>query len=132
MASGQVKNVLDPLEQAVAIFHELGESEEEGNALLNLSTYYNEQGQQECAMEVANQAIGIFRTLGNRHREAMTLRNMGSIYARLKQLDKALEATQMSVEIYDEIGGAPGDDGAREQLETLQKRAAKKWWQVWI
>ena len=56
---------------------------------------------------------------------------MGTLYPSLGQLEKAVEVSQAAALILDETG-EPYAERAREQVDYLQKRANKKWWQFWL
>jgi tetratricopeptide (TPR) repeat protein len=101
---GQVEQAIEHSQQAIAIFHEIGDRRREGVTLGNLGIAYYEVGQVEQAAETFQQGLPLARETGDRHTEGVLLGNLGTAYQGLGQADRAIETIQQAVAIAREVG----------------------------
>ncbi len=101
---GQFREALEKFQQALAIFREVGDREEEGTILDDIAYVYHILGQYAEALKFRQQALAIHRKLGDRAGEAATLSGIGTVYDILGQYQKALEYYQSALEIAREVG----------------------------
>ncbi|KOR34199.1 hypothetical protein AM228_25575, partial [Planktothricoides sp. SR001] len=103
--TSQYQAAIQSLETALNIFREIGDRNEEGNALIGLGNAYNSLGQyQKAAEEFYQQSLTIKREIGDRNGEGNALIGLGLAYSDLGQYQKAIEFYQQSLTIAREIG----------------------------
>ena len=92
-SQGELREALGFYDQALEIFHRLGEQGlEEANVLQNLAAVAMGLGEPEAALQSYRRVLGKQRALGDRKGEARTLNNLGVLYDGLGELDEALAA----------------------------------------
>ncbi|MBD2586377.1 tetratricopeptide repeat protein, partial [Planktothricoides raciborskii] len=116
--TSQYQAAIQSLETALNIFREIGDRNEEGNALIGLGNAYNSLGQyQKAAEEFYQQSLTIKREIGDRNGEGIALNNLGNAYNSLGQYQKAAEEFyQQSLTIAREIGDRNGEGTAFNNL----------------
>ncbi|HKV11978.1 MAG TPA: CHAT domain-containing tetratricopeptide repeat protein [Thermoanaerobaculia bacterium] len=105
-ARGSVQPALACYREALALYHQLGETREEATVLNNLGYAFYSLGEPQPAEESYRQALAIRRATGDRAGEAQALNNLAVLYRGLGEIDEALR-------VYGE---------AREILATLDDR----------
>ncbi|MGK3945199.1 BTAD domain-containing putative transcriptional regulator [Streptomyces sp. RP5T] len=95
--SGDIDQAIAHLQQAVAIYTELGDKLGRAVAVSNLGGVYIESGQHGKAVENVRRGLAIFRILGNTWAEGMALSNLGDIYQRLDRFDEAIDCLEQAL-----------------------------------
>lgn len=85
--------------EALALFHQLGETKEEAAVLNNLGFAFFSLGEPQPAEESYRQALAIRRETGDRAGEAQALNNLAVLYRSLGEIGEALEAYGQAREI---------------------------------
>ncbi len=99
--------------EALALYHQLGETREEATALNNLGFASFSLGEPGPAEESYRQALAIRRTTGDRAGEAQALNNLAVLYRSLGEIDEALKAYGEAREILATL------DDRRQEATTL-------------
>ncbi len=98
--------------QAIGIFREFGERDEEARALDNLGTAYASLGQQERALDAYERELAIYRTLHDRMGESVAIGNSGLAYAGLGQHEEAIGLYERQLALVREIAHRVGEGNA--------------------
>jgi CHAT domain-containing protein/Tfp pilus assembly protein PilF len=112
-ARSGVQPALPCYREALAIYHQLGETKGEGTALNNLGFAYFNLGEPQQAEESYRQALAIRRAIGDRAGEAQALNNLAVLYRSLGEIDEALKAYGEAREILATL------DDRRQEATTL-------------
>ncbi len=99
--------------EALALFHQLGESKGEAAVLNNLGFASFSLGEPGPAEESYRQALAIRRTIGDRAGEAQALNNLAVLYRGLGEIGEALKAYGEAREILATL------DDRRQEASTL-------------
>jgi len=106
---GQFREALEPYQQALVIFREIGNGKGEGTILNLIGEVYNNLGQYPKALEFYQQALALCREISYRQGEGLSLNNIGSVYRDLGQYRKALEFYQQALAIRREVSHKKGE-----------------------
>lgn len=106
---GAGSQALDEFNQALLIFHNLGERNGEALVLNDMGPAYAALGQKQKALDVYNRAIASWRELGNRQGEALTLNNIGRLYNDLGEHQTALDYYDQALPIWRETCNLSGE-----------------------
>ncbi len=99
--------------EALALYHQIGETREAATALNNLGFASFSLGEPGPAEESYRQALAIRRTTGDRAGEAQALNNLAVLYRSLGEIDQALKAYGEAREILATL------DDRRQEASTL-------------
>ncbi|HAZ48535.1 MAG TPA: Fis family transcriptional regulator [Cyanobacteria bacterium UBA11369] len=88
---------LQPLQQALTIYREIGDRAGETESLLKLGSTYALLGNYTKAIDYYQQRLALVRSLSNREEELRTLSLLGSAYSLLNDNNKALDYYQQSL-----------------------------------
>lgn len=99
---------IEKSEQALPLWHKLGESAMAGKSLNSIASAYEDLAQFPKAIEYYQQALAIFRDTKNRSDEASALYNIGVCYGRLGQYEKTISFHQQAAAIYREAENHAG------------------------
>ncbi|HEX3531013.1 MAG TPA: CHAT domain-containing tetratricopeptide repeat protein [Thermoanaerobaculia bacterium] len=99
--------------EALALYHQLGETKDEATALNNLGFASFSLGEPQPAEESYRQALAIRRTIGDRAGEAQVLNNLAVLFRSLGEIDEALRAYGEAREILATL------DDRRQEASTL-------------
>ncbi|MBI3751992.1 MAG: hypothetical protein HY263_10120, partial [Chloroflexi bacterium] len=121
------------LEEALGLYHELGDERGEGNVLWGLGnkSYFSRAG--DGGAEKFAQALERFRHVGDRTMEAWSLHMLGGAQVRLGQLDAAGDNLRHAIRHFWESGDASGVTLVLDDLSSLAlardelERAARLW-----
>ena len=108
-ATGQPQRALELIEQALALFQEVGDRTGEATTLNNMAAVYQTTGQPQRALELYEQALPLRREVGDRNGEAITLNNMGEVYRATGQSKRALELYEQALPLRQEVGDRNGE-----------------------
>ncbi|MGH3976873.1 MAG: tetratricopeptide repeat protein, partial [Pseudonocardiaceae bacterium] len=122
------------LQQALALFRELGHRVGEADALATLGEAYQRQGHAQQAADHQQQAIALYREIGHPAGEAHALNNLGKIRHVTGQLREALiqhtAALTLATQIGDRYEQARAHNGlAHTHLGTSGSDLARHHWQ---
>jgi CHAT domain-containing protein/tetratricopeptide (TPR) repeat protein len=106
---GQFREALEPSQQALVIFREIGNGIGEGTILNLIGEVYNNLGQYPKALEFYQQALALCREISYRQGEGLSLNNIGYVYHDLGQYRKALEFYQQALVIRREVSHKKGE-----------------------
>ena len=84
---GEYKKAVENFEKSMEAAKKIGDSKEEGDALINIGSVYSELGQQEKALEYSQKALEIFVRIGAPTDWPKKI--VGDIYLDMGQLDQA-------------------------------------------
>jgi hypothetical protein len=88
-ARGGVEPALACYREALALYHQLGETKDEATALNNLAVLYRSLGEIDEALVAYGEAREILATLDDHRQEATTLNNLGAAYSTLGEAERA-------------------------------------------
>jgi non-specific serine/threonine protein kinase len=124
------------LEEALAIFREIGDERGEGNVLWglgNMRYFAFTQGDPDTGLEEFKLALEKFRRVGDRTMEAWSLHQLGSAYLRLGHLPEAREQLLEALRLFKRASDTTGLTLAFDDLSSLAvaegdlERAARLW-----
>ncbi|HSS78041.1 MAG TPA: CHAT domain-containing tetratricopeptide repeat protein [Thermoanaerobaculia bacterium] len=117
-ARGQVQPALACYREALALYHQLGETKEEATALNNLGFASFSLGEPQPAEESYRQALAIRRAIDDRAGVAQALNNLAVLYRSLGEIDEALKDYGEAGEILATL------DDRRQEAATLNNLGA--------
>jgi len=126
---GQYSEGITELEQAAALYRQLGQPQGEARVKVNLGQLYHRQGDVSRAMEAYQDALQTLHELGDRRVEVEVLNSLGVLYRRLGQFDRAIEYYEQSLSLaqtLNDLSGqaqALGNLGAAYQLRGDRAQA---------
>jgi tetratricopeptide (TPR) repeat protein len=100
----QYQRAIDYYQQALPIFHQVGDHNGEAGALNNLGAVYDSLGQYQRAIDYYQRALPIFHQMGNHNGEAQVITHLGIAYAYLRQYQRAIDYFQRALPIYRQVG----------------------------
>jgi CHAT domain-containing protein/Tfp pilus assembly protein PilF len=107
--AASLKSALEKYQQALGLWHEVGDQRWEATTLNNIGQVYNSLGEKQKALDYYNQALPIRRAVGNRSGEATTLNNIGMVYDSLGEKQKALDYYNQALPIERAVGYRSGE-----------------------
>jgi CHAT domain-containing protein/Tfp pilus assembly protein PilF len=107
--TSQFRAALQSLEQALALYREIGDRQGEGASLGNLGIIYDSLGQFQRAIAFHEQHREIAREIGDRQGEANSLNNLGRAYYSQGQYEQAIAFHEQSLDITREIRDRQGE-----------------------
>jgi CHAT domain-containing protein/Tfp pilus assembly protein PilF len=108
-------------EQALTMWREVKDRDEEGGTLNNLGQAYWALSQYEQAIGSFEQALAIAREVNNRAMEGVTLNNLGAAYRALSQYERAIGSYEQALAIVREVKDRAGEG------TTLNNLGAAYW-----
>jgi len=109
LQAGDTQKAEDYFNQALQIWHQVGNRNGEALALNDIGRAYGDLRHPQKALELFNHALPIWREAGNRRGEALTLNNMGRVYSDLGQEQQALDHFNQALPIWREVGNHHGE-----------------------
>ena len=103
LQTGQWQEAVELLEQALVLYREVGDRQDEGKTLIGLGKIADVTGQYAPALDYYHQGLGIAREIGDRITEGATLNNIGLTYSNLGNYSQALDYYQQALTILDEL-----------------------------
>ncbi len=103
------KNLIDSLQQELAVSRKLGDRQRESEALGDTGTVYLELGEPGRAIEFFEQQLKIVRQGGDRQSEDVALGNIGIAHAKLGEPRRAIELFEQALTIEREISNQRGE-----------------------
>ncbi|HKF35274.1 MAG TPA: tetratricopeptide repeat protein, partial [Ktedonobacteraceae bacterium] len=116
---GQFKWAQGYYQEALSIYKELEDREQEGTMLINLGVVYNRVGNTKEAVKCYEQALDIHKEMGNRKEEGRTLNNLGLTYSELGRKAEALDCYEEALRIHREVGDRKEEGRALSNLGLL-------------
>ena len=107
--ANQFREALRPLESALVVYQEIGDSQREAHALTVAGLSYFFLGQSERAVDFHQRSLAIARETDNLFRESASLSNLGMAYNQLSQYERAIDFYQQSLAIDRAIGDRQGE-----------------------
>jgi tetratricopeptide (TPR) repeat protein len=125
---------VDPLEQALMISREIGDSYRHGHLLSNLGEVYWQLGRLQQGIECLERSLGICRAIGDRRGMALTLYNLAQVNRSQGRLKEAIEQYREILAIRREIGDLWGEAKVLQSLGLAFRHsedadAARACWQ---
>jgi tetratricopeptide (TPR) repeat protein len=109
---GDYQKAIDHHQQSLDIAREIGDRQDEGNALGNIGNCYSSLGDYQKAIEHYQRSLDIAREIGDRRGEGISLGNIGACYSSLGDYQKAINHHQQYLDIAREIGYRQGEGNA--------------------
>jgi CHAT domain-containing protein/Flp pilus assembly protein TadD len=106
---GQYEQAIETLQQALPIFHQVGDRSGEATTLNIIGLVYNAIGQPQKALEYFNQALTIHQEVADRPGVAASLHNIGRVYYTIGPLQQALEYFNQALTIHQEVADRPSE-----------------------
>lgn len=110
---------LEELEQALALYKDIGSREGEADVLNAIGVLYKRRSQFDKAVSYYEQSLKLKEELGDKRGIAATLGNLGSVYEITGKKDQALEVLARSLEIRQEIGDKQGVSTALNKIGQI-------------
>jgi tetratricopeptide (TPR) repeat protein len=105
-----------PLEQALMISREVGDTYREGHLLGNLGEVYWQLGRHQEGIECLERSLAICRAIGDRRGKALTLDNLAEINRNQGRLKEAIDQYREVLAIRREIGDLWGEARVLQSL----------------
>jgi len=114
--NSQGQQIVEKLQQALALWRELGDRYWEAYTLYQIGASYRVMNQYNKATECLEQALAIRREVKDRYGEGQTLNYLGIVYRLLSRHDKAAEYHEQSLVIEREVKDKVGEGYALNNL----------------
>ncbi len=102
--AGQYNKAVTYLEEALAIFKELGSEDQVAACLSHFGGIYKSLGRYDSALEYYEKALEIDKRLGMDDKVAIRLSNIGDVYDSQDQYDKAIEYLEDALAMNNKLG----------------------------
>ena len=112
-------------EQALHLYHTLGNRHGEAYALRDLGWVWQLTGDFARAAELAGQALEEFRTLGDRQGEANALQDLGRVQTELMDFTAAADLLDRSRALFAEVGDPQGEAEVLNSTGALLARSGE-------
>lgn len=113
-------------EQALGIYHNLGDRWGESRCFDALGGIYNALGLQEQALASLEQALQLYKELGNRWQEGWMLIHLGSIYNDQGQKEQAQKQYEQALDVGKQVGNQWVENAALNGLGKILHTAGKQ------
>jgi CHAT domain-containing protein len=100
----EFRKAADYYEQALPLFHQLGEQHMEGSTLNNLGGAYDVLGDLQKALALYESALDLVHAVGDQPTEASTLNNIGKIHGDMSDWQKAIEYYDQALPLFQALG----------------------------
>lgn len=122
---GRYGPALSCLEEACAIFRDVGDRASEGSSLTILGGAYWRLGRYPEAIEVYEQALVLILEAGDRTAEGHALSNLGMVYALQGRHAKALEVLESALDVIVRIGDTVAECHALTSIAAVLQRQGR-------
>jgi CHAT domain-containing protein/Tfp pilus assembly protein PilF len=102
-----LRKAIEKYNEALPLFHKLGDGEREATTLNLVGVRYWELGDNQKALEYYDQSLRMWRSLGNRKEEGQVLHNFGTAYWQSGDSQKALEYYAQALPLIRAVGDRP-------------------------
>lgn len=119
---GQPDRAQAALEEALALWQELGRDPEQASTLGNLGLLAHLRGDFPVALERYREALDGQRRADNQGEVATLLLNIGSVHSQLGEAAAALDDERRSLELFRRLGDLRGEVDALNNLAVLHRR----------
>ncbi|MGJ3251917.1 MAG: tetratricopeptide repeat protein [Elainellaceae cyanobacterium] len=123
--AGQFSNAMESLEQALAIYREIGDRSVKAETLDAMGEIYRQVGQYFQALAFHEQALEIFEDLDNSLGQASALSNIGLAQFRVNQFNDALESLRLALEIHRELGNFYQEAETLTNIGVIQRQLSQ-------
>ena len=98
---GNVDKAVDHFQRANKLAHDVGWSQAEGDALVNIGKIYSDQADWQQALSFYEKALVVYQSApGSRQAQAITFNNIGMAYSRSGEQQKALNYLQQALTLH--------------------------------
>jgi tetratricopeptide (TPR) repeat protein len=115
-AIGQGDEVVETMQQALAIWREVGERRGEASMLMNIGNRLVDTGCYEEGLDHLEQAIEGHREIGSLLDEALALTNLGRAQDILGEIDDALASWKRALQLFVDLDNPSGELASRMML----------------
>ena len=131
---GDWRGALQPFEEALPIFQEIGERHGEGLVLSHLGTIHQVLKNHQQALHYYNESLKVIRNIGDLEWEGLMLKTIGLLYYSLEEYEHALDYFQQELTIRKNIDDREGEGQALFNIGVLysylgQDQQAFQYWQ---
>jgi tetratricopeptide (TPR) repeat protein/CHAT domain-containing protein len=116
------QGAINHLEQALSLYQNIGDREDEVKTLNNLGELSRSLGKYQQALSYYQQAQVINRELGDRSGEGIALNNIAAIYYRFGQNEQALKYFQEALAIRKDVGDRSGEGTTLNNIGAIYQR----------
>jgi CHAT domain-containing protein/tetratricopeptide (TPR) repeat protein len=109
-------------QEALPLYRQLGDRENEANLLLMIAFTYNLLGEKQKALDYFQQTRPLFHTLGNSESEILVLNAIGVIYSSLEETQQALDYYQQALSLARSINNRKSESTTLYQIAELYKK----------
>jgi len=115
----QLPEAVEKLQQALAIYQEIGDRKAEGDILTGIGAIYTNLAEYQQALDYFQQALVIRQELNDRVNVGIILNNLGVIYDNLGQYQQALDYHQQALVIRQELSDHVGEGKTLNNLGSV-------------
>ena len=110
------------LEQAQAIYTELGYTTEHAYLHSSFSVVFTKQGKLQLAIEHSRQALGLYQEAGYRRGETRALEDIGIAHSALGEYQEAVSYLERGIALAHEVGQLAHEAGCRKELGIVLRK----------
>ncbi|MEO0516015.1 MAG: CHAT domain-containing tetratricopeptide repeat protein [Cyanobacteria bacterium P01_A01_bin.116] len=123
--SNQIREAIEPWQQALHLYRELQNLHREGDVLNNLAAAYLHLENDASAIETAQQALSVTQSIDNVPVQAQVLGYLGRAFLRSERLEEAIQAWQQALALYQQLQNRQGEGETLGNLSTAYLAAEK-------
>jgi tetratricopeptide (TPR) repeat protein len=120
---GMLDSALALHQQALRLFQEAGDKDDEASVLANMGLIYQETGELEKAMEHYRSALKIDSTEGNLMGQAGDLTNIGSVLEQEGKLSQAKEFYYRALALFDRMEAIREAEFVRQNIKRIDDKS---------
>jgi CHAT domain-containing protein len=109
-------------QEALPLYRQLGDRENEANLLLIIAFTYNLLGEKPKALDYFQQTRPLFHALGNSESEILVLNAIGVIYSSLEETQQALDYYEQALSLARSINNRKSESTTLYQIAELYKK----------
>ncbi|MGB3651658.1 MAG: tetratricopeptide repeat protein [Rivularia sp. (in: cyanobacteria)] len=119
LSRGEYQEALNNFEQALVIFREIGDDENQGTTFNNIGEVYRNLGEYAKALDYYQQSLAIDKKIGNKEGEGTILNNIGIVYDSLGEYPKALDYYQQALTIIKQVKDKAGEGSTLNNIGSV-------------
>ncbi len=116
---GRVAQAQVFVQEALELFHELGDRRREGRMRCRLGGLFRDQGHMGEALEQLEAALAMHRETGDRRAEGITLDGLGFLYYDQGRIEQARACYVQGFAVHREVGNRPGEQSVLNLLAVM-------------